>query len=254
MSASGDLSEGDSTSSRGPLPLPAGSRRGERREPLQRRRKGLREHRLDGQSVDRAWPEKAPRVVRSCACLARFATAMALRNASSAAAELAGSCFNRISPRARCSSASNVRWPTRSAVASASSRMATARPGSPARASASASAIFTRPSKIRMFCARKLVDGFTHVIEAQRRSRRSRRLPNPGEIRRSAPHRQLVLASELGKLDGVRSAASVVATHQFEQGRVHSSKRERPDMGALRHPRLHTINERNRPIHLAERP
>ena len=44
--------------------------------------------------------------------------------------------------------------PARSHLASASSRMATARPESPARASASASAIFNRPSKNRMFCSR----------------------------------------------------------------------------------------------------
>jgi hypothetical protein len=39
-----------------------------------------------------------------------------------------------------------------------------------------------------------------------------------------------MLASEPGKLDGVRSAASLVATHQFEQSRVHSSKTKRANM------------------------
>ena len=63
-----------------------------------------------------------------------------------------------------------------------------------------------------------------------------------------------MLARETGELEGVRRGARVVATHQFEQGRVHSSKRERADMGEVRDPRLHAVDERNRAIDLAERP
>ena len=63
-----------------------------------------------------------------------------------------------------------------------------------------------------------------------------------------------MLAREPDELEGVRRGARGVATHQFEQGRVHSSKRERADMGEVRHPRLHAVDERNRAIDLAERP
>ena len=63
-----------------------------------------------------------------------------------------------------------------------------------------------------------------------------------------------MLAREAGEFEGVRRGARVVATHQFEQGRVHSSKRERADMGEVRDPRLHAVDERNRAIDLAERP
>ena len=42
-----------------------------------------------------------------------------------------------------------------------------------------------------------------------------------------------MLAREPGELQGVGRGASVVATHQFEQGRVHSSKSKRGDMGEV---------------------
>ena len=71
--------------------------------------------------------------------------------ASSAGAGLRRLRLSSISPRARCSSASNARCPVRSHVASASSRIARARSTSPDRASASASAIFTSPSKVRSY-------------------------------------------------------------------------------------------------------
>ena len=63
-----------------------------------------------------------------------------------------------------------------------------------------------------------------------------------------------MLTREAGELECVRRGARVVATHQFEQGRVHSSKRERADVGDARHPRLHAVDKRNRAIDLAERP
>ena len=65
---------------------------------------------------------------------------------------------------------------------------------------------------------------------------------------------QVVLAREAGEFEGVRRGARAVAAHQFEQGRVHSSSCERADMGEVRDPRLHAVDERNRAIDLAERP
>ena len=69
-----------------------------------------------------------------------------------------------------------------------------------------------------------------------------------------AKHGQIVLAREAGEFEGVRRGARPVAAHQFEHGRVHSSRRERADMGEVRDPRLHAVDERNRAIDLAERP
>ena len=63
-----------------------------------------------------------------------------------------------------------------------------------------------------------------------------------------------MLTREAGEFEGVLRGARVAATHQFEQGRVQSSKRERADMGEVRDPRLHAFYERNRAIDLAERP
>src|ERR1700722_13822034 len=77
----------------------------------------------------------------------RLETAIAVWKACSAGTGFAESRFTSISPRTRCSSASNVRCPIRSDVATASSRVASARSTSPARASAPASAILRSPSK-----------------------------------------------------------------------------------------------------------
>jgi hypothetical protein len=104
------------------------------------------------------------------------------------------------------------------------------------------------------FLRPQIVDSPAHVSEASADRAARGGCPTLEKHAESAPHRQLVLASEPGKLEGVRSAASVVSTHQFEHGRLHSSKRERADMGALRHPRLHAVDKRNRPINLAKRP
>ena len=57
-----------------------------------------------------------------------------------------------------------------------------------------------------------------------------------------------MLARESGEFEGVRRGARVVATHQFEHGRVQSSHRERADMGEARDPRLHAVDKRNRAI------
>ena len=122
---------------------------------LRARARGRRGLRQGGRSIGRAWRARAPRAVRSCACLAAVRPRWRSGAPPRRVAGLAGSRFSSISPRTRCSSASNVRWPIRSHVASASSRLATARSGSPARASASAKAILTSPSKSRTFCSRR---------------------------------------------------------------------------------------------------
>ena len=114
-----------------------------------------------------------------------------------------------------------------------------ARSGSPARASASASAIFNSPSNNRTFCSR-----------SSSTPRRMSSSPSPSaplcsgrpaleKHAERAPHGQIMLAREAGEFECVRRGARVVATHQFEQGRVHSSIRERADMGEVRDPRLH---------------
>jgi hypothetical protein len=46
----------------------------------------------------------------------------------------------------------------------------------------------------------------------------------------------------------------VVATHQFEHGRVHFPVRVRADMSEVRHPCLHVYDERNRACNVAQRP
>ena len=53
-----------------------------------------------------------------------------------------------------------------------------------------------------------------------------------------------MLVGEAGEFEGVRRGARRVATHQFEQGRMHLPIRERADMGEVRDPRLHAIDER----------
>ena len=63
-----------------------------------------------------------------------------------------------------------------------------------------------------------------------------------------------MLTREPGELEGVRHGAQAIATNQFEQGRVHFSKRERDDMGESVYTRLHAVDERNRAIDLTERP
>ncbi len=69
-----------------------------------------------------------------------------------------------------------------------------------------------------------------------------------------APHGQHLFAREAGEFEGVRRDARLIAAHQFEYGRVYSSNRERADMGEVRDPHLHAINERDRAIDFAERP
>ena len=79
------------------------------------------------------------------------------------------------------------------------------------------------------------LDAAAHVLEPARRARRSAAVAQPCEKHpERAPHGQIVLTREPGEFEGVRRGARMVATHQFEQGRVHSSKRERADMREVR--------------------
>ena len=96
-----------------------------------------------------------------------------------------------------------------------------ARSGSPARASASASAIFNSPSNIRTFCSRR--------SSAPRRMSSS---PSAGapvcdaakpceKHPERAPHVQAVLPCEADEFECVLRGARVLAAHQFEHSRVH---------------------------------
>ena len=74
-----------------------------------------------------------------------------------------------------------------------------------------------------------LLDGAAHVLEA---APRAAALPHPALEKDGGRgmERELVLAREAGELGGVRFGARRVATHQFEQGRLQSSERERAGM------------------------
>src|ERR1700679_1824474 len=63
-----------------------------------------------------------------------------------------------------------------------------------------------------------------------------------------------MLMREADEFESALRAANVVATHQFEQSRVHSSKTKRANMRNACHSRLHGVDERHRAIDLAERP
>ena len=98
------------------------------------------------------------------------------------------------------------------------------------------------------------LDAAAHVLEPAADSAGCSGRPTLEKHAERAKHGQVMLTREPGYLKGVRRGARVVAAHQFEHRRVHSSSCERVDMGEVRHPRLHAINERNRAIDLAERP
>ena len=65
---------------------------------------------------------------------------------------------------------------------------------------------------------------------ARRRARRRAMSPNPQKHAERAPHGQVMLAREADEFECVRRGARLVATHQFEHGRVHLPKRERAGM------------------------
>ena len=112
---------------------------------------------------------------------------MAVRSASSAGSGLAGSRLSRISPRARCSSASNARWPIRSDVASASSRIARARPRSPARGFGLRERNLARVRRRTGRFARAAVRRRDACRRARGQARRSQRSPSPRERRQMLP-------------------------------------------------------------------
>ena len=74
------------------------------------------------------------------------------------------------------------------------------------------------------------IDAATHVLEpaAERAVRCGRpTLEKHGE---RSKHGQVMLAREAGEFESVLRGALLVATHQFEHGRMLSSNRERADM------------------------
>ena len=98
------------------------------------------------------------------------------------------------------------------------------------------------------------IDAAAHVPEPVGGRAAVRSRPTLEKHAERAKHGQVMLARETGEFEDVRRGARVVATHQFEESRVQSCKRERADMGEVRDPRLHAVDERNRAIDLAERP
>ena len=180
---------------------------------------------------------------------------MAFRKASSAGAGLAGSRLSSISPRTRCSSASNARKPSAVArrqrfVEDGDGAVGIARPGF-----SLGQRNLQQPVEKQNVLFAQQFDAAAHVLEPVAGRAGARRSPNPARNTPNAPHMvQVMLAREAGEFEGVRRGARVVAAHQFEHGRVHPSQRERADMGEGRDPRLHAVDERNRAIDLAERP
>ena len=65
---------------------------------------------------------------------------------------------------------------------------------------------------------------------------------------------QIVLADDAREFGDARPGARTVAAHHCEQGGVHRAERERVGIGQARDPRSHPLDERNRPIDLAESP
>ena len=114
---------------------------------LQARDRARRGHRRRGRSLDKASPARARRAARSSAPSAPCAMAMAVRKASSAGAEFAGSRLSNISPRMRCRKASVQCSPVSSASANASSIRVKAPSASSPSASNSASSTLEEGSK-----------------------------------------------------------------------------------------------------------
>ena len=63
-----------------------------------------------------------------------------------------------------------------------------------------------------------------------------------------------MITREVGEFEGVRRDARDVASHQFEQGRVHFPVRVRANMRDARDPQMGAVNERNRARNVAQRP
>ena len=133
--------------------------------------------------------------------------------------------MSSISPRARCSSASNARWPIRSDVASASSRI-----GEGAVDVAGAGFGFGKrnleePVEDQRRSARAEVRRRDAWPRARRRPCRFEQLAKPSRKTPNARHNgQIVLTRESGEFDGVQRGAREVAAHEFEHGRVRFSR------------------------------
>ena len=93
-----------------------------------------------------------------------------------------------------------------------------------------------------------------HVLEpaADRSAVRGR--PTLQKYSERAPQVQVVFTREADKFEGVRRGAHAVATHQFEQGRVHFPVRVRANMRDVRDPQMGAVNERDRARSVAQRP
>ena len=94
----------------------------------------------------------------------------------------------------------------------------------------------------------------THVLEFGDERAAPPLSPSLQKYSASPKHRQIMLVREVDEHEGVRRGARRVATHHFEHGPMHFPVREHPDVGEIRHPRLHVLNERTSVIDLAERP
>ena len=69
-----------------------------------------------------------------------------------------------------------------------------------------------------------------------------------------AEHRQIVLADDPTELGDAHPGARTVAAHHGQHGGQHRAERKRVGIGEAPEPRSHPLSERDRPIHLAERP
>ena len=141
----------------------------------------------------------------------------------------------------------------RSHVASASSRMQRRGrdrpPGLPPRPARSSIARRTTQRSVRAAARRRGA-----CPRARCRARRSRRSAQPSRNTPKARHRCSSCSRARRASSKAFGAARAGRHASIRKGRVHSSKCERADMGEVRHPRLHAINERNRAIDVAERP
>ena len=129
-----------------------------------------------------------------------------------------------------------------------------ARSTSPARASASASAIFTSPSYKQNVLFAQQFDAATHVRQARRRRAAFSLRPT---LEKHPPRAAITGDHARARVGRVRAAfvaqRVMVAAHQFEHGRVHSRIYPSvPTWVSAATPRLRVaIDERNRAIDLA---
>ena len=221
---------------------------------LQALARGRRALRRGGRSIDRAWRAPAPRAVRSCACLAasrpRWRSGRLLRRRGIGGVALqqdfaarpmqfrferAVAECGRTSPALRRGS----RWRGR---------------GSPARASASASAIFKRPSNSQNVLFAQLLDAAAHVLEPVAGAppaavaQPSRNAPNAPYMVISCSRASRASSNAFGAARTGRGASIRTGPSAF----LHKARM--PIWVTVRDPKLGPVNEGNRAIDLAERP